>query len=182
MFKGRILTTVGLIVLGGILGLGLAGFSASMIEKTNRNKFCVSCHEMTWPQATYQTQPHFNSRSGVRPGCSNCHVPHHPWYKMMIVKASQGTRDIWLHLNGKLDTEEKYQAHRAELAERVWARLKASDSDTCRGCHIIEAMDPEKQSPAAALMHARAREGNITCIECHKGIGHGDRHEGASGG
>jgi cytochrome c-type protein NapC len=33
-------------------------------------------------------------------------------------------------------------------------------------------MNPKKQSPAAAEIHATAKSGGITCIECHKGIAH----------
>lgn len=179
MTRGHVLSALGLIVLGGILGLGVAGISASMIESTSTNEFCVSCHEMTWPQEAYRNQPHFKSASGVRPGCGDCHIPHHPWYAMVWAKATQGSRDIWLHMQGKIDTVEKYREHRAEMAKRVWARLKESDSATCRSCHVAEAMDPEAQSAAARLMHEQARANNLTCIECHKGIGHGERHENA---
>lgn len=176
MWKERPFLLLGLIVLGGVLGLGAAGISASLIESTSTNEFCVSCHEMTWPQATYRSQPHFRSASGVRPGCKDCHIPHDGWFNTMTAKLTQGTRDIWLHMMGKLDTPEKYQEHRAELAKRVWARLEKNDSGTCRNCHVAEAMDLEKQGPAAALMHAKAQEGGVTCIQCHKGIGHGERH------
>ncbi|MFP3943123.1 MAG: NapC/NirT family cytochrome c [Alphaproteobacteria bacterium] len=180
MFNRRILSILGFVVLGGILGLGVAGISASMIESTSTNEFCVSCHEMTWPQETYQNQPHFKTASGVRPGCGDCHIPHHPWYKMVWAKATQGTRDIWLSMRGKLDTVEKYREHRAEMAKSVWARMKENDSQTCRSCHLIEAMDLEEQKPAAKMMHGVAREKGTTCIECHKGIGHGEKHTDAA--
>ena len=53
------------------------------------------------------------------------------------------------HLFGTIDTREKFQEHRLELALHEWARLKANDSLECRNCHSAESMDITKQSPRA---------------------------------
>jgi nitrate/TMAO reductase-like tetraheme cytochrome c subunit len=53
--------------------------------------------------------------------------------------------------------------------------MKATDSRECRNCHTIEAMDLEAQESAAAKKHNKERmlSRGETCIDCHKGIGHG---------
>lgn len=69
--------------------------------------------------------------------------------------------DAFHHLAGTVETPEKFEAHRLELAKRVWARMKETDSQECRHCHDIRAMDPEKQGKTAQKLAS----GERTCIE-----------------
>ncbi|MFR0226571.1 NapC/NirT family cytochrome c, partial [Escherichia coli] len=71
-----------------------------------------------------------------------------------------------------IDTPEKFEAKRAELAEREWARMKENNSATCRSCHNYDAMDHAKQHPEAARQMKVAAKDNQSCIDCHKGIAH----------
>ena len=77
-------------------------------------------------------------------------------------------------LIGTIDTKEKFEAKRMEMAKREWARMKESDSIGCRNCHSFESMDIEAQAKGARNQHtdaAMAGSGK-TCIDCHKGIAH----------
>lgn len=51
-----------------------------------------------------------------------------------------------------IDTPEKFEAKRAELAEREWARMKENNSATCRSCHNYDAMDH-----ASSILKRRVR-------------------------
>jgi cytochrome c-type protein NapC len=107
----------------------------------------------------------------VRASCPDCHVPH-DWTDK-IARKMQASKEVWGHLFGTIDTREKFQEHRRELALHEWARLKANDSLECRNCHSADSMDTTRQSPRAATAHQRflfTRE--KTCIDCHKGIAH----------
>ena len=73
---------------------------------------------------------------------------------------------------GTIDTPEKFEAKRMQLAEHVWSSMEASDSRECRNCHSYEAMDFEHQSRRGAKKMKKALEKGKTCIECHKGIAH----------
>jgi cytochrome c-type protein NapC len=85
----------------------------------------------------------------------------------------QASKEVWGHIFGRIDTREKFVAHRLELALHEWARLKANDSLECRNCHSAQSMDITKQSPRAADAHERFLfAGKRTCIDCHKGIAH----------
>lgn len=86
-------------------------------------------------------------------------------------------QELFAHYRGTLDTAEKYQAKRLELVERVWRRMEASDSASCRNCHSMTAMDMAKQQPRARGQHKAAHESGETCIDCHKGIAHKPVHE-----
>ena len=80
--------------------------------------------------------------------------------------------DIVPEMIGKLDTAEKFEEHRAEMAESVWRQFKANDSKFCRGCHSIDAMDLDSQGRSTARRHSTAADKDKTCIDCHYGIVH----------
>jgi cytochrome c-type protein NapC len=73
---------------------------------------------------------------------------------------------------GTVDTKEKYEEHRWDMASRVWAKMKASDSRECRSCHNFDNMDLSGQTRMARNKHSRATMKGQTCIDCHKGIAH----------
>jgi nitrate/TMAO reductase-like tetraheme cytochrome c subunit len=161
-----------LFVAGGVSGvLFWGGFNWAM-ESTNSMEFCISCHEMR--DNVYkelQETIHFKNRSGVTAICSDCHVPHAWFYK--IRRKIQASNEVLHKILGTIDTPEKFEAHRLELAQHVWDTMKSSNSRECRNCHSVEHMDPKKQSAAAvaANMPEAVKKG-LTCIDCHKGIAH----------
>ena len=153
---------------GGIVFWG--GFNTAM-EATNTLEFCISCHEMrdTVYEECKQTI-HYSNRTGVRAVCSDCHVPKDWAHKMARKVKASG--EIWGKLAGTIDTPEKFEAKRLELATHEWDRMKKSDSRECRNCHSFDGMDTEKQKNRASKMHKIAQSDNKTCIDCHKGIAH----------
>ena len=159
-----------LAVFAGILFWG--GFNWSM-ELTNTEAFCISCHEME--QTVYQEYKetiHFKNPSGVKASCPDCHVPR-PWiYK--VVRKIKASNELWHKMLGTIDTVEKFEQHRLELAEHVWAEMKANDSRECRNCHTFADMDLSAQQKRAKRKHSPehiAKKGE-TCIDCHQGIAH----------
>ncbi len=161
------------LTLGGFVG-GVMFWGAfnTALELTNTEAFCTSCHEMK--DNVYQeltNTVHFTNRSGVRASCPDCHVPHE--WTDKIARKMQASKEVWGKIFGTINTREKFQEKRLELAKHEWARLKANDSLECRNCHSAIAMDFTKQAPRAAAIHAKflvTKE--RTCIDCHKGIAH----------
>jgi nitrate/TMAO reductase-like tetraheme cytochrome c subunit len=160
-------------LIAGIIFWG--GFNTAM-EATNTLEFCISCHEMRdTVYVEYQQSIHYSNPSGVRATCSDCHVPH-AWVPKLIRKF-QASNELWHKLVGTVDTPEKFEAHRLEMATRVWATMKATDSRECRNCHSFESMDfthqrqrsREKMEPVALGMPS---PDGTTCIDCHTGIAH----------
>lgn len=164
------------------LGLGVAGLFAALViaiggayglAVTSTEEFCIGCHEMRDnPYKEYRGTVHDTNRTGVRAICTNCHVPHEP--VPLILRKMRATFEVIGHIRGVIDTKEKYEAHRAMLAERVWVRMLETDSLECRNCHTFEKMDKEKQTEKAQTRHAKARAEGWTCIECHYGIAHAE--------
>lgn len=66
----------------------------------------------------------------------------------------------------------KFNDYRWNMATRVWAKMKDSDSRECRSCHDLENMNLDIQDRSARKRHGRATEKGQTCIDCHKGIAH----------
>ena len=85
----------------------------------------------------------------------------------------QASKEVWGKIFGTIDTREKFEGHRLQLAQNEWRRLKANDSLECRNCHQFDSMDFTRQSKRAAAQHSSAlAAGEKTCIDCHKGIAH----------
>jgi cytochrome c-type protein NapC len=99
-----------------------------------------------------------------------------------MMRKIQASRELYGKVMGTIDTPEKFEAKRLELATHEWARMKASDSRECRNCHSFTAMDIEKQKARASKMHKSARTTSKTCIDCHKGIAHQQAEEHAGRG
>lgn len=165
------LPTLVLLVIGIFTGIILWGGFNTALEMTNTLEFCLSCHEMrNNPYAEYKDTIHFKNPSGVQVTCADCHVPR-PWvYK--VIRKIKASRELWYKATGKIDTPEKFNAHRWELANRVWDSMKASDSRECRNCHSFGSMDLSEQDRSARKKHSRAVDQGETCIDCHTGIAH----------
>jgi cytochrome c-type protein NapC len=89
-----------------------------------------------------------------------------------MIRKIQASNEVWHKLLGSVDTPEKFNAKRHELAQHEWDRMKASDSRECRNCHRYDYMDFTEQGNRAAKQHPIAFEQGKTCIDCHKGIAH----------
>jgi trimethylamine-N-oxide reductase (cytochrome c), cytochrome c-type subunit TorC len=152
----------------GVIAWG--GFN-TVLEITNTTSFCVSCHVMRDTVfVEYQQSPHFQNRSGVRAGCPDCHVPR-DWTHKLLRKV-QASGELFHWARGSIDTPEKFEAKRHDLAVREWDRMRASDSRECRNCHSFEAMAFHKQSMKAARAMRDAAKAGKTCIDCHKAVAH----------
>ena len=89
-----------------------------------------------------------------------------------LLRHMQSYAEVWGHLRGELDTPAKYEAHRLQLAQKIWKELKANDSAECRSCHTPAAMAFAQQPPEAASAHKSLATSGMTCIDCHPGVAH----------
>lgn len=153
---------------GGVIFWG--GFNWGM-EATNTEAFCISCHEMKENVfVEYRNTVHYSNRTGVRASCPDCHVPKEWGHKM--VRKIQASNELLHKALGTIDTPEKFNAHRLELARSVWRAMKTTDSRECRNCHKFDFMDYAAQEPRASNIHQTALTQGKTCIDCHQGIAH----------
>ena len=159
-----------------LLGAGLLGGFNFVMAKTNTMEFCISCHEMeNNVYREYQETVHFKNVSGVKVTCADCHVPE-SWFPKVIRK-TKATIELYYKMTGKIDTPEKFEKHRWEMANRVWDEMKSNNSRECRNCHDYSSMDLDEQDRSANRRHSRAIEEGETCIDCHKGIAYKEPDE-----
>ncbi|MBK8337883.1 MAG: NapC/NirT family cytochrome c [Sterolibacteriaceae bacterium] len=164
---------------GGSVALAIAfvagivvwgGFNTAM-ELSNREEFCIGCHEMKENVfVEYRNTIHYQNRTGVRATCPDCHVPKE-WGPKLIRKI-QASNELLHKALGSIDTPEKFNAKRLELAQHEWARMKKTDSHECRNCHNYDYMDYGEQGRRSSAMHQKGFGEGKTCIDCHKGIAH----------
>jgi cytochrome c-type protein NapC len=155
-------------MLAGVIFWG--GFNTAM-EKTNTLEFCTSCHEMRDNvYQEYKTTIHYSNRTGVRVICSDCHVPHDWTHK--LIRKIKASGEVYSKITGQIDTKEKFEAKRMQLATNEWNQMKATDSRECRNCHSFEAMSGDIQKQTVYKKHMKAKADGQTCIDCHKGIAH----------
>ena len=160
-----------LVIFGAICGMLLWGGFNWAMEATNSLAFCTSCHEMRdTVYQEYQQTIHYKNRFGVRAICSDCHVPHQWIFK--VQRKIQASNELLHKVLGTIGTPEKFEQHRLELAQHVWATMKATDSRECRNCHSESAMDIHNQSEAAQKVMTPGLKAGLTCIDCHQGIAH----------
>lgn len=153
---------------GGILFWG--GFHTA-VDMSNTLEFCTTCHEMRDSvYQEYKQTTHYSNRSGIRVICSDCHVPRE-WSHMMARKI-KASFELWGKITGSINTREKFEAKRMEMALHEWERLSQSNSRECRNCHAFDAMSAGLQKPEPYKKHMQAREEGRTCIDCHKGVAH----------
>ncbi|HZX31057.1 MAG TPA: NapC/NirT family cytochrome c [Rhodocyclaceae bacterium] len=156
-----------LMLVGGLLFAG----GKVTLDHTNTIEFCISCHEMKDNNfEEYSHTIHARNRTGVKAVCSDCHVPHE--FADTMVRKVKAANDVFHHFMGTIDTPQKFEERRLELAKRVWVRMKETDSRECRHCHDTAAMDPEKQGRTARKQHEKIGVDGKTCIDCHFGIAH----------
>ena len=162
-----------MLVAGLVAGMIVLASTGTFMVYANSENFCSNaCHEMTSTVAVeYKGSIHDTNRSGVRATCNDCHVPH-GYIPNYIAKLGL-FNDYWGHfVTGSINTKEKFEAKRYELAKRVWVDMKANDSRECRHCHTTTKMDPERQSEKAQKRHEKGRNEGLTCIDCHFAISH----------
>ncbi|MBI1904968.1 MAG: NapC/NirT family cytochrome c [Rhodocyclales bacterium] len=173
--KGLIgkLRAAGLVTVVLVFGAGIVfwgGFN-TVLEWTNTETFCISCHEMEANvYKEYRQTVHYQNRTGVRATCPDCHVPKE-WGPKMVRKL-YASNELWHHFLGTVNTPEKFRAKRIKLAENEWKRMRANDSRECRNCHSFEYFDYSVQGRRSNQAHQKGLTENKTCIDCHKGIAH----------
>ena len=156
------------LVAGGIGGVMFMVFLIEFDHFTSSNVFCTTCHSMTYAEDAYQQSPHYNSASGVRASCGDCHVSEGIFAATW--DHAVGGKDLIKQLFGAdYDDPAVNLVHLPEsaFAARRWFRER--DSATCKRCHDMEAIQGKRGN--AAAIHTEETAGK-TCIDCHYNLVH----------
>jgi cytochrome c-type protein NapC len=160
-------------LLGAGLVLGVIGVPSFnfVIHETSSDAFCMTCHADDVGREQ-RGRIHYDNAIGFRATCADCHLPRE-YFPKLIAKARSGVNDVYHQLFlGTISTPQKFEAHRMEMATRVWAQMNENDSRNCRYCHVESEWDLSRQSERARDFHQGALSNGKTCIDCHKGLAH----------
>lgn len=162
---------IGAALIGLFVGIAASSVTTVGLAWTNTEKFCIGCHEMKDNvYAEFKDTIHDKNRSGARATCPDCHVPKQ--LGPLLVRKVHATWELYGAITGKIDTKEKFEKHRYDMAKRVWISMKETDSRECRNCHSKDAMSKDLQSAKAQARHEKGFAEGKTCIDCHFGIAH----------
>ncbi|MBM9518713.1 NapC/NirT family cytochrome c [Desulforhopalus vacuolatus] len=151
------------VILGIIIGLGIALVSAEMIEKTADVEFCSSCHSMEGVVEAYGNAIHGgNNKAGFRAKCTACHLPHDNVLHYVMVKAESGMKDV---------LGEAFWVDSVDFVGNLKNREEFVYTSGCLQCHDMEAM--KYDIPKAYLAHKDFKNGVVkSCVRCHENVGH----------
>ena len=151
------------LILGALVILG-TNFA---IKKTSTSAYCISCHVHPQADASWKKSTHYDTRSGYRVTCVECHLP--PKGKGYLkAKAKTGLRDLWSFWTKDSASFNWEDRKRLELA-----RIYTYES-SCIKCH--ENLFPEKLSREGEDAHLyytqQKKTPDLNCINCHLNAGH----------
>lgn len=156
-------------VVGGVFFTGIIVLASGfMIETTNTDTFCVSCHIMKPFRTAWTKSVHGgNNPQGFVAQCVDCHLPHGGFVEYLITKAKTGTSDI-IH-NFYIDP---YNYDWRAASEQN--RLKFTFDNACRRCHRV--LLPKGLPSGGFIAHRAYLRGEVKkrCTECHPHVGHKD--------
>jgi formylglycine-generating enzyme len=151
------------LIIGALLILG----GGKALHITSTNDYCVSCHIHPAADASWKKSVHYDTRSGYRIGCVECHLP--PQGKgYLLAKGKTGLRDLWSKWTKKPESFNWADRRRLEVAR------KYVYESSCIKCH--ENLFPAKLSKAgedAHLYYTQTKKTDeLHCINCHLNAGH----------
>jgi cytochrome c nitrite reductase small subunit len=159
-------------ILGAAFGVAgamiLVLASGYMVESTNTDEFCATCHVMEPFKTSWQASVHGGMNpQGFAAQCVDCHLPHGNFVDYFVTKARTGASDV-LH-NMTIDGKNFDWAANTEKN-----RLKFTFDNACYRCHLN--LTPPGLSKGGLLAHRSYMRGETDkmCAECHMHVGHKD--------
>jgi formylglycine-generating enzyme len=147
----------------GILIILLGG---KAIDKTSTNEYCMSCHIHSATDAAWKRSVHYETASGYRVACVECHLPP-KGHGYLPAKIKTGLRDLW---NFKTKDSASFNWEEKRRLENARAYVYES---SCIKCHEnLFPLKLSKEGEDAHLYYRQSKNGEINCINCHLNAGH----------
>lgn len=151
------------IIVGALIILG----GSKALHLTSSNKYCISCHIHPAADASWKKSVHYETQSGYRIACVECHLPP-KGDGYLWAKGTTGLRDLWSKW-----TKDSASFNWDERGRLEFARGYVYES-SCIKCH--ENLFPAKLTKAGEDAHLYYNQTKKTdelhCINCHLNAGH----------
>jgi sulfatase modifying factor 1 len=152
---------------GLVVGAALILGGNKALVSTSSNKYCISCHIHPGADASWKKSVHYETQSGYRVGCVECHLPP-KGHGYLRAKGTTGLRDLWSKWTKDSASFDWLERGRLENAR------KYTYESSCIKCH--ENLFPAKLTKAGEDAHLYYRQTKKTpelhCINCHLNAGH----------
>jgi len=161
----------GIGLLSGLAGLIIGAAAIVVVNEANlltsTDALCTSCHTMNVVaiEPHFQNSLHRHNRFGAIATCSDCHIPRTNWFVETYTHISKGVRDVIAEQIGGFQDPAAWARRRTELVTYAISEMRASESATCRSCHVTSAIVPESDLGKAAHQSLVSRKTN--CVDCH---------------
>lgn len=151
MFRARFHGALGLLILTA--GLLVAGVGFLSLKVTSQPGFCSSCHEMRPEYVTWQASSH------SRVYCVTCHIK--PGVRNLVRHKVAALTQVRMHLS-------RSYLLPIEMKEEM-------ENEICQQCHS----ETRLVTPSGDLKipHDRHLAAGLNCVECHRGVAHGQLAE-----
>lgn len=154
------------VAVGVFLAVMLVLASGFMVDVTNKDTFCVTCHIMKPFRQSWLDSVHGGQNpQGFTAQCVDCHLPHGDFFEFLVAKAVTGTGDV-IH-NIYIDA-----ANYDWVGASDKRRLLFTYDSACRHCHRV--LTPPGMKRGGFLAHRAYLRGDTKkkCAECHPHVGH----------
>jgi formylglycine-generating enzyme required for sulfatase activity/nitrate/TMAO reductase-like tetraheme cytochrome c subunit len=152
---------------GLIVGVLLILGGGKALTVTSTNDYCVSCHIHPMADAAWKKSTHYDTKSGMRIGCVDCHLPP-KGHGYLWAKGTTGLRDLW-----SMWTKDSASFNWEDRRRLEVARGYVYES-SCIKCH--ENLFPAKltkEGEDAHLYYTQTKKTpELHCINCHLNAGH----------
>lgn len=156
------------LVAGSVGGMVFILFLIRFDHFTSTREFCTTCHSMTFAAEFYEQSVHFDSPSGVRASCGDCHVSEGvfaaTWDHFM------GAGDLMKQIFGPdYDDPVVNMVLMPESAFTAREWFRKTGSATCMRCHELAAIQGTR--PDTNAIHLEETRGQH-CVACHINLVH----------
>jgi len=163
-FKSEI---IGVIVVVVVFVLGYRSIE-KLNTYTSTDSYCISCHVHTEADQAWVLSSHYKTDLGELIHCIDCHLPPKESSDYWPEKIKAGSKDLYAYYfkdHAKINWAKKSEI---EIAVRF------TPKKSCLHCHQnLFPFDLSGKGEKAHLYYRR-NENDLHCINCHKGVGHGD--------
>ncbi len=135
------------------------------MEYTSTNSYCESCHVHPHVTKSWKLGKHYDNKSGVVVGCTQCHLPP-SGIKYYSEKFSAGIKDVYSYFFKDISKIDWVEKSTREYAQKHV--FKAS----CVHCHqnLFQRI-LSKEGEKAHLYYSQNKD-MLRCINCHLHTGH----------
>ncbi len=150
-------------IVGALIILG----SGKFLSSTSTNEYCVSCHIHPAADIAWKQSVHYDTRSGFRTACVDCHLPP-KGHGYLWAKGTTGIRDLWSKWTKDSASFNWEERRRLEVA-----RTYVYES-SCIKCHPnLFPAKLTKDGENAHLYYTQSKKTEeLHCINCHLNAGH----------